>query len=135
MPKLVPPEELESIQRLVEGHPEGLGVDAVFAALGKRFPLRNLQRRLASLVKAGRLQRQGRARATLYARAPLGDVQARQAAIYRAMTPAQRLEQALRMNRQMRSLMEAALRVERPEWTPEQRRRVIAERILHARTG
>ena len=63
------------------------------------------------------------------------DVQARQAAIYRAMAPAQRLEQALRMNRQMRSLMDAALRSEHPEWRPEQRRRVIAERILHARTG
>ncbi len=63
------------------------------------------------------------------------DVQERQSAIYRAMTPAQRLEQALRMSRQMRSLMEAALRAERPEWTSEQRQRVIAERILHARTG
>ena len=49
--------------------------------------------------------------------------------------PAQRLEQALRMNRQMRSLMDAALHAEHPEWTPEQRRRAIAERILHARTG
>jgi hypothetical protein len=65
----------------------------------------------------------------------IADVQARQAAIYRAMTPGQRLEQALRMNRQMRSLMEAALRAEHPGWTPEQLRRVIAERILHARTG
>jgi hypothetical protein len=65
----------------------------------------------------------------------IGDAQARQAAIYRALTPAQRLEQALRMNRQMRSLMDAALHAEHPEWTPEQRRRAIAERILHARTG
>jgi hypothetical protein len=63
------------------------------------------------------------------------DAQARQDAIYRAMTPAQRLEQGLRMNRQMRSLMDAALRAEHPEWTPEQRGRVIAQRILHARTG
>jgi len=63
------------------------------------------------------------------------DAQARQAAIYRALTPAQRLEQALRMNRQMRSLMDAALHAEHPGWTPQQRRRVIAERILHARTG
>jgi hypothetical protein len=60
---------------------------------------------------------------------------ARQAAIYRAMQPAQRLQQALRMNRQMRSLMDAALRAEHPEWTAEQRQRAIAERILHARTG
>lgn len=60
---------------------------------------------------------------------------ARQAAIYRSMTPAQRLEQALRLSQQMRSLMDAALRAEHPEWTPEQREQVIARRILHARTG
>lgn len=63
------------------------------------------------------------------------DVDTRQAAIYRAMTPTQRLEQAVRMNRQMRSLMDAALRAEHPDWTPEQRQKVIADRILHARTG
>lgn len=63
------------------------------------------------------------------------EIEVRQDAIYRAMTPAQRLEQALRMNRQMRSLMDAALRAEHPDWTPEQRQGVIARRILHARTG
>ena len=63
------------------------------------------------------------------------DAQDRQDAIYRAMSPAQRLEQGLRMNRQMRSLMDAALRAEHPEWPPEQRQCVIAQRILHARTG
>jgi hypothetical protein len=62
------------------------------------------------------------------------EVDARQAAIYRAMTPAQRLDQAVRMNRQMRSLMEAALALEHPEWTPAKRQQVIASRILHART-
>ena len=66
---------------------------------------------------------------------PEAGVDERQAAIYRAMTPAQRLEQALRMHRQMRSLMDAALRAEHPEWTAEQRHEVIAGRILHARTG
>ena len=63
------------------------------------------------------------------------DVDARQAAIYRAMTPAQRLSQALSMNRQMRSLMDAGLRSAHPEWTAEQRRREIATRVLYARTG
>lgn len=63
------------------------------------------------------------------------DVQARQDAIYRAMTPAQRLEQALRMNRQMRSLMDAGLRTQHPEWTEQQRRKKIAERILYADGG
>jgi len=60
---------------------------------------------------------------------------ARQAAIYRAMSPTQRLQQAVRMNRQMRSLMEAGLRAQHSDWTPAQRRREIARRILHASTG
>jgi hypothetical protein len=51
------------------------------------------------------------------------------------MTPAQRLAIGVRMNRQMRSLMDAGLRAEHPDWTAEQRRQVIADRILHARTG
>ena len=58
-----------------------------------------------------------------------------QARIYREMSPADRLRQALRMSERMRSMMDAALRAEHPDWTPEQRRRCIAERILHARTG
>jgi hypothetical protein len=58
-----------------------------------------------------------------------------QAEIYRKMTPADRLRQALRLSSQMRSLMDAALRAEHPELAPEERRRRIAERILHARTG
>jgi len=65
----------------------------------------------------------------------LRDADERQAAIYRGMTPADRLRQAVRLTEQMRSLMDAALRAEHPDWTTEQRRRVIAERILHARTG
>lgn len=69
------------------------------------------------------------------AESPVSESQARQDAIYRAMTPAQRLEQALRMNRQMRSLMDAGLRARHPEWTEEQRRKKIAERILYADGG
>lgn len=65
----------------------------------------------------------------------MSDIGSRQAAIYRAMSPTQRLEQAVRMNRQMRSLMDAGLRAEHPDWSAEQRRKVIAQRILHARTG
>jgi hypothetical protein len=68
-------------------------------------------------------------------RPDIDEVESRQAAIYRAMSPAQRLSQAVRMFRQMQSLMDAALRAQHPEWTAEQRRRVIAQRVLHARTG
>ena len=58
-----------------------------------------------------------------------------QVAIYRALTPQQRLEQGLRMNRTMRSLLAAGFRARHPAWTDEAIRRAVAARILHARTG
>ena len=58
-----------------------------------------------------------------------------QVAIYRAMTPRQRLAQGLRMNRTMRELLAAGFRDRHPEWSEEQVRRAVADRILHARTG
>lgn len=60
---------------------------------------------------------------------------AHQVAIYRAMTPQQRLEQALRMNRSMRELMAVGFRDRHPEWTEAQVKRAVADRILYARTG
>jgi len=60
---------------------------------------------------------------------------AHQVAIYRAMTPQRRLEQALRMNRSMRELMAVGFRDRHPEWTESQVKRAVADRILHARTG
>lgn len=59
----------------------------------------------------------------------------RQVEIYRKMTPRQRLEQALRMNRSMRELMAAGFRDRQPTWTEAQIRRAVADRILYARTG
>ncbi len=59
----------------------------------------------------------------------------RQAAIYRAMTPQRRLEQAQRMNRTMRALLAAGFRQRHPSWTEAEVRRAVADRILHARTG
>ena len=69
------------------------------------------------------------------ARPEIQEIEARQAAIYRAMTPAERLAQAMRMFHQMQSLMDAGLRAEHPEWTADHRRRIIAQRILYVRTG
>ena len=63
------------------------------------------------------------------------DAQVRQAEICRAMTPAQRLQQALELNALMRALMDAGLRARNPALGEEERQRVVAERILHARTG
>ncbi len=58
-----------------------------------------------------------------------------QMAIYRTMSPQQRLQQALRMNRSMRALMAAGFRDRHPSWSESDVRRAVAERILHARTG
>jgi len=63
------------------------------------------------------------------------EAHARQVAIYRAMTPQQRLQQALRMNRSMRTLMAVGFRDRNPAWTDEQVRHAVADRILHAATG
>lgn len=60
---------------------------------------------------------------------------ARQVAIYRAMAPQQRLQQALRMNRSMRALLAAGFRSRQPTWSETQVRSAVAARILHARTG
>jgi len=59
----------------------------------------------------------------------------RQVAIIRAMTPQQRLQQALQMNRTMRELLAAGFRDRHPAWTDAQVKRAVADRILHARTG
>lgn len=56
-------------------------------------------------------------------------------AIFRAMEPAERLRQALRMNRSMRELMAAGFRQRHPEWTESDVRRAVADQVLHARTG
>ena len=58
---------------------------------------------------------------------------ARQVEIYRRMTPAQRLEQATQLNREMRDLMDSGLRVTHPSLSTTERHREIARRIRHAR--
>ena len=65
----------------------------------------------------------------------LREAQERQLAIYRAMTPQQRLAQAMRMNRSARELMAAGFRQRHPDWTETEITRAVADRILYARTG
>jgi hypothetical protein len=60
---------------------------------------------------------------------------ARQVAIFRAMTPGQRLGRALQMNAEMRKMLAAGFRARHPGWTQEEIGRAVADRILHARTG
>jgi hypothetical protein len=59
----------------------------------------------------------------------------RQVAIYRAMTPQERLRQGLRMNQTMRALLSAGFRERHPNWSEAEVRRAVADRVLHARTG
>ncbi len=50
----------------------------------------------------------------------------------REMTPARRLEIGLQFTEQMRELRAAMLRVEHPDWTPEQVRQALREFVLNA---
>jgi hypothetical protein len=59
----------------------------------------------------------------------------RQIAIIRAMTPGERLQRALHLNRTMRLLLAAGFRDRHPGWTEAQVNRAVADRILYARTG
>ena len=59
----------------------------------------------------------------------------RQIAIIRAMTPTERLQRALQMNRTSRELLAAGFRHRHPEWAEAQVKRAVADRILYARTG
>jgi hypothetical protein len=53
----------------------------------------------------------------------------RQIAIIRRLSPAQRLQQA------MRELLAAGYRARHPTWTETEIRRAVADRVLHACTG
>lgn len=69
MPNATLHQELEHLTALISGHPDGIGIDAISAALGGAIPRRTLQRRLALLVEQGRLQALGQARSVRYLRA------------------------------------------------------------------
>jgi len=66
---------------------------------------------------------------------PRNAAQAHQVAIVRALSPQQRLRQALQMNRTMRELMAAGFRARNPDWDEARVARAVADRILYARTG
>lgn len=65
MPKLTPPKDLDRLVQLVAQHPDGVGVELLTAAMGG-MPRRTLQRRLAVLVQARRLDLVGLGRAACY---------------------------------------------------------------------
>ncbi|MCB2181070.1 MAG: Fic family protein [Desulfobulbaceae bacterium] len=66
MPKHIPQDELDKIQNVVAGFPEGAGVEEISQALTIRISRRTLQRRLALLVEQKKIIVQGRARASRY---------------------------------------------------------------------
>ena len=61
-----PEEDFEPILRAVADFPEGASVDDLLNALDRRLHRRALQRRLASLIKQGKLRATGRGRASRY---------------------------------------------------------------------
>jgi Fic family protein len=65
MPKLTPPKDLDRLVQLVAQHTEGVGVELLTAAMGGMHR-RTLQRRLAVLVQARRLDLVGLGRAACY---------------------------------------------------------------------
>ena len=65
MPKLTPSQDLDRLVQLVAPHATGLGIEALTAAAGD-VPRRTLQRRLAALVQARRLDLVGLGRAAHY---------------------------------------------------------------------
>jgi fido (protein-threonine AMPylation protein) len=74
MPKLITEQELDHLVNLIAAQPEGLGVEALLQALAGTVQRRSLQRRLSGLVKLGRLQCLGEARAAHYVCPPHGVV-------------------------------------------------------------
>ncbi|MDR7307526.1 Fic family protein [Rhodoferax saidenbachensis] len=65
MPKLTPSDELDRLVQWIAQHPQGLAVEALTVAMGD-MPRRTLQRRLAALVQARRLELVGLGRAARY---------------------------------------------------------------------
>ena len=65
MPRIIPAEELHAVQKTVAANGNGAGIDQLLDAL-PAMPRRTLQRRLAELVKSGRLLTEGQGRARRY---------------------------------------------------------------------
>lgn len=70
MPRVTSQEELDRLVELISEHREGIGIDALLQSLEGSLQRRSLQRRLATLVKQGRVQMLGEARSVRYRRSP-----------------------------------------------------------------
>lgn len=76
MPKIVPSEELDRIEKLVARYPEGIGAKDIAQQLDFEIKGRTLQRRMATLVAERRIISEGDGRALKYkvAKSDQGDV-------------------------------------------------------------
>jgi len=66
MPKIVPSEELDRIEKLIVQHPEGIGAKDIAEQLDFEIKGRTLQRRLATLIAEQRIFSEGDGRALKY---------------------------------------------------------------------
>lgn len=66
MSKQIPTHELDAILQIISNFPNGVSLGKILKALDIPISIRNVQHRLALLVKQGRLQAEGKARARLY---------------------------------------------------------------------
>src|SRR5262245_54993008 len=67
MPIQISPDEIKAIKTEIRRHPEGIGIDALYAALKTKISSRRtLQRRLTNLTDQGILISKGEARARIY---------------------------------------------------------------------
>lgn len=70
MPKLIAPQELDTIAQIVSRSAAGISVEEIGHALTSPLPRRTLQRRLAQLVAEGRLVMEGKGAGSRYRLAP-----------------------------------------------------------------
>lgn len=71
MPKLIRPEELDSIVFAISRYPGGIGIEGLLENAGLGLTHRTLQRRLSQLVADGRLVTEGEGRALKYKATPI----------------------------------------------------------------
>lgn len=63
---MTPQSELDQLLALISAQADGMGIEAIAAALGGGLKRCSLQRRLAVLIDQGRIQRVGAARSARY---------------------------------------------------------------------
>ncbi len=74
MPIVIPAQEFQQVIDLISQYPDGVGVEELVLKLGESVPRRTMQRRLAGLVKQGRIIQDGVGRAIKYRIGGAGEV-------------------------------------------------------------